>query len=54
MKKLAALKPSPFVPDWVVAQREDINDNVLAKLGLEYDPNADDDTFEEDIDAPQG
>lgn len=48
MKKLAALKPSPYVPDWIVAQREDINDDMLAKLGIDYDPNADEDTFEED------
>ena len=48
MKKLAALKPCPNVPDWVVAQREDINDDMLSKLGIDYDPNADTDTFEED------
>ena len=47
MRKLASLKPSPFVPDWVVAQREDINDDMLSKLGIDYDPNAED-TFEED------
>ena len=51
MRKLAALKPSPYVPDWVVAQREDINDDMLAKLGIDYDPNADTDTFEEDTEA---
>jgi type IV secretion system protein VirD4 len=52
MKKLAALKPSPYVPDWVVAQREDINDNMLSKLGIDYDPNAADaDNFEEDTPA---
>jgi len=48
MKKLAALKPCPNVPDWVVAQREDINDDMLSKLGIDYDPNADTDNFEED------
>ena len=32
MKALAALPPSPWVPDWIVAQREDINDDMLAKL----------------------
>ena len=48
MKKLAAIKPCPNVPDWIVAQREDINDDMLSKLGLDYDPNADTDTFEED------
>jgi hypothetical protein len=49
MKKLAALKPCPNVPDWIVAQREDINDDMLSKLGIDYDPNADTDTFEEDM-----
>ncbi|MBR6327572.1 MAG: type IV secretory system conjugative DNA transfer family protein, partial [Alphaproteobacteria bacterium] len=58
MKKLRALKPAPNVPDWIVAQREDINDDMLSKLGIEYDPNADTDTFEEDDQSqplvPQG
>ena len=35
MKKLAKLKPSPNVPDWIVAQREDINDDMLSKLGID-------------------
>lgn len=48
MKKLAALKPAPNVPDWIVAQREDVNDDMLSKLGIDFDPNADNDTFEED------
>ena len=48
MRKLAALKPAPNVPDWVVAQREDINDDMLSKLGINYDPNEQDDNFEED------
>ncbi len=48
MKKLAKLPPSPNVPDWIVAQREDINDDMLAKLGLEYDGEEDGDTFEAD------
>lgn len=52
MRKLAALKPAPNVPDWIVAQREDINDDMLAKLGIEYNPNDDVDNFEED-DEPQ-
>ena len=51
MKKLAALKPAPNVPDWVLAQREDINDDMLSKLGIDYDPNAPEDTFEEDEEA---
>jgi len=36
MRKLAAIPPAPNVPDWIVAQREDINDDMLAKLGIEY------------------
>ena len=48
MKKLAALPPCPNVPDWIVAQREDINDDMLAKLGIEYDPNAEEGGFEVD------
>ncbi len=51
MRKLAALKPSPKVPDWIVAQREDINDDMLSKLGIDYDPKADNDTFEEDTEV---
>lgn len=54
MRKLAKLPPSPNVPDWIVAQREDINDDMLAKLGIEYDENAvEDDTFEVDEEMPQ-
>ena len=50
MRKLSKLPPCPNVPDWIVAQREDINDDMLAKLGIEYDPDADgDDNFEVDI-----
>ena len=49
MKKLAKIPPSPNVPDWIVAQREDINDDMLAKLGIEYDPNEEnEDGFEAD------
>ncbi len=51
MRKLAGIKPCPKVPDWIVAQREDINDDVLAKLGISYDPNAEEDNFEEDSEA---
>ncbi|MBP1532338.1 MAG: type IV secretory system conjugative DNA transfer family protein, partial [Alphaproteobacteria bacterium] len=53
MKKLASLPPAPNVPDWIVAQREDINDDMLAKLGIDYDPEEEDgDNFE--VDTPQG
>lgn len=49
MKKLAKIPASPNVPDWIVAQREDINDDMLAKLGIEYDPNEEnEDGFEAD------
>lgn len=34
MKSLSKITPAPNVPDWIVAQREDINDNMLEKLGL--------------------
>ena len=49
MKSLAALPPAPNVPDWIVAQREDINEDMLSKLGIEYSPD-DDDDFEEEED----
>ena len=41
MKALAALPPAPCVPDWIVAQREDINEDMLAKLGIDYNPEED-------------
>ena len=47
MKALAAIPPAPNVPDWIVAQREDINDDMLAQLGINYDPNEDYEEFEE-------
>ena len=49
MKALAKLPPAPNVPDWIVAQREDINDDMLSKLGINYDPETDSiDDFELD------
>ena len=50
MKKLAALPASPYVPDWIVAQREDINEDMLSKLGIDYDPETDlgDDEFDDE------
>lgn len=45
MKKMASYPPAPNVPDWIVAQREDINDDMLAKLGIEYDEGTDDSEF---------
>ena len=47
MKALRKLPPAPNVPDWIVAQREDINDDMLAKLGIDYDPNEDMEDYEE-------
>ena len=37
MRALSKLPPAPNVPEWIVAQREDINDNMLEKLGLDDD-----------------
>lgn len=34
MRAMSKLPPAPNVPEWIVAQREDINDNMLEKLGL--------------------
>lgn len=49
MRKLASIPPCPNVPDWIVAQREDINDDMLAKLGIEYNAEEDgNDNFEVD------
>ncbi|MBR1601188.1 MAG: type IV secretory system conjugative DNA transfer family protein [Alphaproteobacteria bacterium] len=49
MRKLASIPPCPNVPDWIVAQREDINDDMLAKLGIEYNAEEDSsDNFEID------
>lgn len=41
---------SPWVPDWIVAQRADENEDILSKLGIDYDPNATEEgeEFEED------
>lgn len=37
MRSLAKLPPAPNVPEWIVAQREDVNDNMMEKLGLSDD-----------------
>ena len=47
MTAMAKLPPSPNVPDWIVAQREDINDNMLAKLGIDVDEDNDNSNGEE-------
>lgn len=39
MKSMAKIPPAPNVPEWIVAQREDINDNMLEKLGLTEENN---------------
>lgn len=49
MRELASLPPSPNVPDWIVAQRTDENEDILSKLGIDYDPNAEEEEdFEEE------
>lgn len=49
MRAQAALPASPNVPDWIVAQRTDENEDILSKLGIDYDPNAEEEVgFEED------
>jgi len=49
MKAQAAIPASPNVPDWIVAQRMDENEDILSKLGIDYDPNAEEESdFEED------
>ena len=49
MLALSKLPPAPYVPDWIVAQREDINEDMLSKLGIDYDPNEDyDDEFDDE------
>ncbi len=57
MKALAKLPPAPNVPDWIVAQREDINDDMLAKLGIDYNPDeyseADEEFDEEELEEQQ-
>ncbi len=49
MKAQAAIPAAPNVPDWIVAQRTDENEDILSKLGIDYDPNAEEESdFEED------
>lgn len=51
MLALSKLPPAPYVPDWIVAQREDINEDMLSKLGIDYDPYEDiDEDFDDDED----
>ena len=41
MRALAKIPPAPNVPEWIVAQREDANDNMMEKLGFtEEQPQA--------------
>ncbi len=51
-KKMLAQSKIPhsaWVPDWIVAQRTDENEDILAKLGIDYDPDAQEEVeFEED------
>ena len=49
MLAMSKLPHSPWVPDWIVAQRSDENEDILSKLGIDYDPNAEEEAdFEED------
>jgi type IV secretory pathway TraG/TraD family ATPase VirD4 len=49
MLALAKLPHSPWVPDWIVAQRSSENEDILSKLGVDYDPEAEEySDFEED------
>ena len=51
-KKMLAQSKIPhsaWVPDWIVAQRNTQNEDILSKLGIDYDPNAEEEgDFEED------
>ena len=46
MLSLSKLPHSPWVPDWIVAQRATENEDILSKLGVDYDPNAEELDFE--------
>lgn len=49
MLAMSKLPHSPWVPDWIVAQRTDENEDILSKLGIDYDSNAEEEEgFEED------
>ena len=49
MLALSKIPHAPWVPDWIVAQRTDENEDILSKLGIDYDPNAEEEgDFEED------
>ena len=54
MAAKAKIPPSPFIPDWIVAQREDVNEDILAKLGIDYDPNEDDMSAEDFDESEDG
>lgn len=49
MLAMSKMPHSPWVPDWIVAQRSDESEDILSKLGIDYDPNAEEEEyFEED------
>ena len=49
MLALSKLPHSPWVPDWIVAQRSSENEDILSKLGVDYDPEQEEYMeFEED------
>ncbi|MFI3242079.1 MAG: type IV secretory system conjugative DNA transfer family protein [Alphaproteobacteria bacterium] len=43
------MKPAPNVPDWIVAQREDINEDMLSKLGIEYEDDGTSEFSQEEL-----
>ena len=51
MKAQRNLPAAPNVPDWIVAQREDINDDMLSKLGIEYNENEDYSEYEQEFEG---
>lgn len=48
MLAMSKIPHSPWVPDWIVAQRSDENEDILSKLGIDYDPNAEEEEFFEE------
>lgn len=49
MKAQRNLPAAPNVPDWIVAQREDINDDMLSKLGIDYNENEEFQEYEKEF-----
>ena len=51
MRAQQAIPACPNVPDWIVAQRSDENEDILSKLGMDYDPDAEEEEYFEEDDA---